>query len=976
MLGMTGKLVFTVLCSILLLLVLGISENAYASEYVAPPGVSISEIRSGEFTPEDLEEWIKQTAEVGEPAVQFKKYGNTGVEYRPLYTTVDDPSNHIVGPGGTLAGVGELLTFRPGEGTFRCSGALLPTGLHILTAAHCVTNNSGVVNPGTNGDVLFETATGDVIIDFANFIVHPAWDGDVIRGNDLAYIELVSLAPANIPTYDIDRDGSDDLGVAFDKAGYGRSGFGATGDNIDSGVKRQGENLYDSVADIFLEDSRFFNPPLTPNVDFVPGSVLLYDFDNAVAANDAFGVFYGISELGLGTDEVMSAPGDSGGPTLDGQVITAITSYGFRLSSGGSSSDVNSMVDSSFGEFGGDTRVSFYSGFIDGLLDFDGDGVLNNVDICPGGDDALDADFDGVPDACDICPAADDNADADVDGIPDACDGIPLDFNRLCQDTSGSWNADGSWFTNEIPTSSQRVVMNNCDLTVQGGENVVVNNILDDDSTNQLTVDGDMIVAASGQVNIAGIVDINSNSLEVHGTFTVQSGGVHNNNVGAVTKTRNGGNFNVDSGGIVNNAGKFITQSTGTTTVTGEWNEKTGTPNENFGTFNVASGGVYDNESGGTTKSRGGNFNVQSGGILNNDGTFVTELGGTTSVSGEWNEKTGTPNVIHGILNVASGGVYDNEVNALTKIRNGGNFNVQSGGILNNDGTFVTQSGGTTSVSGEWNEKTGTTNVIHGTFNVASGGVYDNEVNALTKIRNAANFNVQSGGILNNDGTFVTQVGGTTTIAGEWNEKTGTPNVIHGTFNVASGGVYDNEASAITKIRNAANFNVLSGGTVNNIGVFETQTGGTTSVAGEWNQSGTRNDIYGILNVASGGVYDNEANALTKIKNGGNFNVNSGGTVNNDGKFNTQFGGTTSVSGEWNEKSGTTNDISGILNVDSGGVYDNETNGITKIRNGGTFNLQIGGTVNNLGKINKDCTGMFNDFGGTYTGNAIRNVCV
>jgi len=38
--------------------------------------------------------------------------------------------------------------------------------------------------------------------------------------------------------------------------------------------------------------------------------------------------------------------------------------------------------------------------------------------------------------------------------------------------------------------------------------------------------------------------------------------------------------------------------------------------------------------------------------------------------------------------------------------------------------------------------------------------------------------------------------------------------------------------------------------------------------------------------------------------------------------------------------------------------------------------LQIGGTVNNLGKINKDCTGMFTDFGGTFTGNAIRDVCV
>jgi len=366
MLGMTGNLVFTALCSILFLLVLGISENAYAREYVAPPDVSISEIRDGELPP--VPEWIKQAAlEVREPVSQFKEFGNMRVEFRPLYTTVNDPSFHIVGPGGTLAGVGDLIIFVPGEGFFRCSGVLLPTGIHILTAAHCVTS-SGVIVPGTTGDVLFETATGDVVILFSNIIVHPAWDGDFIRGNDIAIIELVSQAPANVPTYDIDRDGSNDLGVAFDKAGYGRSGTGLTGDTIPSGVKRQGKNLYNALADTMLVDPDILN--LEPGTDFVPGSVLHFDFDNGLAENDAFDVFFGISELGLGTDEVMSAGGDSGGPTFDGQEITAITSYGFRLSfEDSSTSDVNSMLDSSFGEFGGDTRVSLYANWIDSKID-------------------------------------------------------------------------------------------------------------------------------------------------------------------------------------------------------------------------------------------------------------------------------------------------------------------------------------------------------------------------------------------------------------------------------------------------------------------------------------------------------------------------------------------------------------------------------------------------------------------------------
>jgi len=79
--------------------------------------------------------------------------------------------------------------------------------------------------------------------------------------------------------------------------------------------------------------------------------------------------------------------------------------------------------------------------------DDDGDGVCNDVDICPGGDDNVDSDSDGIPDFCDdcpndpdndaegdgvcgdvdICPGGDDNVDSDSDGIPDFCDTCPND---------------------------------------------------------------------------------------------------------------------------------------------------------------------------------------------------------------------------------------------------------------------------------------------------------------------------------------------------------------------------------------------------------------------------------------------------------------------------------------------------------------------------------------------------------------------
>ncbi|WP_159439339.1 lectin-like domain-containing protein, partial [Tenacibaculum agarivorans] len=50
--------------------------------------------------------------------------------------------------------------------------------------------------------------------------------------------------------------------------------------------------------------------------------------------------------------------------------------------------------------------------------DYDGDGVLDNVDICPGGDDSADVDGDGIPDFCD----QDDDNDGILDTVEDTCD--------------------------------------------------------------------------------------------------------------------------------------------------------------------------------------------------------------------------------------------------------------------------------------------------------------------------------------------------------------------------------------------------------------------------------------------------------------------------------------------------------------------------------------------------------------------------
>ncbi|MFA6889187.1 MAG: thrombospondin type 3 repeat-containing protein, partial [Candidatus Woesearchaeota archaeon] len=71
------------------------------------------------------------------------------------------------------------------------------------------------------------------------------------------------------------------------------------------------------------------------------------------------------------------------------------------------------------------------------VVDSDHDGIIDNLDVCPGYDDLLDVDNDKIPDGCDAdddndgvpdttdkCQGYNDKADKDNDGIPDACDTI------------------------------------------------------------------------------------------------------------------------------------------------------------------------------------------------------------------------------------------------------------------------------------------------------------------------------------------------------------------------------------------------------------------------------------------------------------------------------------------------------------------------------------------------------------------------
>lgn len=306
-------------------------------------------------------------------------------EARPLYVTSDGSATHTTTPGTPVFGVdhdgvADLIITRS-EGTARCTGSLLSDGQSLLTAAHCLTDNDGAPVI-TNVQATWQLAAGDVIQSSADVTIHPMYNGDLTDGYDIAIVQFDNPITTDVPRYDIYRktDGSD-IGVETVKVGYGRSGFGNTGDTIASGTKRFGKNKY--------EDDGLGNGGTgISNVSGVNNSdtQLTYDFDSNFrnlnnlsgtdSDHDAFQFFFGRDEdLGFGDDEVGAAPGDSGGPSFlfdDGEwLIAGVTSYGLRLQfTDGTTSDVDSETtpNSSWGEFGVDARVSSVQGFIDSSL--------------------------------------------------------------------------------------------------------------------------------------------------------------------------------------------------------------------------------------------------------------------------------------------------------------------------------------------------------------------------------------------------------------------------------------------------------------------------------------------------------------------------------------------------------------------------------------------------------------------------------
>jgi hypothetical protein len=261
----------------------------------------------------------------------------------PLITTVDDPANCVVTAPSFYNGVGLIIATFSGDPVFYgATGTLLLQGgkQYLLTAAHVVTqmgnilpDSFSVTFPGLAG-----TYTG------IQYFIAPGWTGFQTDGYDLALVKLNSPVPTT--AYDILRNEISGP-VTGNIAGYGRYGTGDTGYIPNTfGTLHQGSNTFGEV--------------LFP----VPGNPYAFDFDDGSTARNTISNMGFPSDLGLGSEEVFVAFGDSGGPTFFGGLVAGVHSFSYTF---GQPYDIDKDLNSSFGEIGVDTRVVIFAKWIDSV---------------------------------------------------------------------------------------------------------------------------------------------------------------------------------------------------------------------------------------------------------------------------------------------------------------------------------------------------------------------------------------------------------------------------------------------------------------------------------------------------------------------------------------------------------------------------------------------------------------------------------
>lgn len=226
-----------------------------------------------------------------------------------------------------------------------CSGSLLNTGMHFLTAAHCILDSNGLASGTAN--VTFSSGAGTFAYTATAMIANSAFNAsNFFGGSDLAIITLSQVVDLSIDRYSLYTSAAE-LNQIGTLVGYGREGTGNLGGEGGTfGTRRKGQNEIDQI---------------------LGGNILYYDFDNGNPLQSTLG------GNGLGVNEVGPYKGDSGGPTFIGNQIAGIHSFISCIPGPGSTClsppDVDTAFNGSFGERFGDTRVSAYVSWINGVIE-------------------------------------------------------------------------------------------------------------------------------------------------------------------------------------------------------------------------------------------------------------------------------------------------------------------------------------------------------------------------------------------------------------------------------------------------------------------------------------------------------------------------------------------------------------------------------------------------------------------------------
>lgn len=187
------------------------------------------------------------------------------------------------------------IFFSIGQSQAICTGTLMQTGMHILTAGHCVDGAS-------NWSVTFQTGSGNTTIAVVNSDLHPLYSPRPaplggISEYDVAILTLASLAPPDAERYGLKLDFNGiTTATQLDLVGYGR------GDLLPSQVRRHAVNTMDGVIG---------------SINGVPTP------DNPLLMSLQYGT-------GAGNEGIVSS-GDSGGPALFGNLVLGVASFAFDI---------------------------------------------------------------------------------------------------------------------------------------------------------------------------------------------------------------------------------------------------------------------------------------------------------------------------------------------------------------------------------------------------------------------------------------------------------------------------------------------------------------------------------------------------------------------------------------------------------------------------------------------------------------------